>query len=64
MPNNPQRELRGDPSRESHQLKACARHVKTIWYDGEHCPACQAEVEFLELTKEMQQRRRVLHSHS
>src|SRR6266576_6905634 len=34
-------------------LKTCAKHPRTVHYDGPRCPACQAEREFKNLTRGM-----------
>jgi hypothetical protein len=50
------REKLGEAIQEEKQLKACARHPKTVWFDGKGCPVCiiEAENQFLRLTKDME----------
>lgn len=41
---------------ESPALKVCLKHAwtgKAVYFDGPHCPACQAESEFLDLTSDI-----------
>ncbi len=42
--------------REEKSLNACAKHPRTVYFDGPECPACEAAREFLELTKNMERR--------
>ena len=44
------REQLAEAIREEKSLKVCAKHPRTVYFDGPKCPACQAEREFLKLT--------------
>jgi hypothetical protein len=54
--NTDSREKLGEAIQEEKQLKVCARHPKTVWFDGKGCPVCiiEAENQFLLLTRGME----------
>lgn len=39
------------PRSERPELKTCIKHPRPCKYDGQKCPACEAEKEFLKLTE-------------
>ncbi len=47
------REQLAEAIREEKSLSVCAKHFRTVYYDGKICPACQAEQEFRNLTRGM-----------
>ena len=50
------REKLAEAIREEKLPKVCERHPEACWYDAPKCPACQAEREFLKLTKRIERR--------
>jgi hypothetical protein len=53
---NDSREKLGEAIREEKELKVCAKHPRTVYFDEPECPACKATAEFLELTKDIERR--------
>ena len=40
--------------REQKKVKLCRKHPRPVHYDEGFCPACKAEQEFLDLTRDLE----------